>query len=38
VPSLPPIAPGARVDVEVKEIDLIEASFRCVFRGPRVLA
>jgi exoribonuclease-2 len=37
VPSLPPIAPGARVDVEVKEIDLIEANFRCVFRGPRVL-
>jgi exoribonuclease II len=35
VPSLPPVAAGARVDIEVKEIDLIETSLKCVFRGPR---
>lgn len=35
VPSLPPLAPGAGVDIRVSEIDLIEASLKCTFHGLR---
>lgn len=33
VPSLPELAPGAGVEIAVTGIDLVEADFRCVFRG-----
>lgn len=38
VPSMPLLASGARVQIEVTEIDLVEASLKCVFRGLREVA
>jgi len=35
VPSLPQLASGTRVDIQVNEIDLIETSLKCTFRGLR---
>ncbi len=32
VPSLPELAPGTRVNVDVRDIDLLDKSFLCTWR------
>jgi exoribonuclease-2 len=34
VPSLPVLEPGARVELEVSELDLLDLTLNCEFRGP----
>jgi hypothetical protein len=33
VPSLPALDPGARVELAVTDIDLLDLALRCEFRG-----
>jgi len=35
VPSLPALAPGAEVVIEIGEVDLIDSEVRCVYKNPR---
>jgi len=34
VPSLPALAPGAEVTIEIGDIDLIDSDVRCVYKSP----
>ncbi|MNC87718.1 hypothetical protein D3C83_34660 [compost metagenome] len=36
VPSLPVLAPGTRVELELSDVDLLELGLRCEFRGQLV--
>jgi exoribonuclease-2 len=35
VPSLPDLAPGTAVEVEIDDVDLIDTQVRCVYKKPR---